>query len=94
MKAFLNNTLIAESDKTIEIENNHYFPPESIFTEYFQLSTEHTDCEWKGRASYFNLQVRDTTDADAAWFYPHPKPEAAQIKNYVAFWKDVEVKNE
>lgn len=92
MKAIWNDTVIAESEDTIEVENNQYFPPEAIKSEFFQLSDTHSVCPWKGKASYFHLKVGDEKNADAAWFYPHPKPEAAQIKNYVAFWKGVEVK--
>lgn len=91
MKAIWNNTIIAESDKTIEVENNFYFPPDAIRSEFFQLSDTHTICSWKGKASYFHLQVGDASNPDAAWFYPHPKAEAAQIKDHVAFWKGVEI---
>lgn len=91
MKAIWNDTVVAESDKTIEVENNHYFPPESINSDFFQLSDKHTVCPWKGRASYFHLQVGEARNEDAAWFYPHPKAEAARIKDHVAFWNGVEV---
>ena len=92
MKAIWNDTVIAESNETLEVEGNQYFPPEAINSEFFQLSDTHSFCPWKGKASYFHLQVGDSKNADAAWFYPHPKPGAARIKNYVAFWKGVEVK--
>jgi uncharacterized protein (DUF427 family) len=92
MKAIWNNTVVAESNQTIEVENNQYFPPDAINSEFFQLSDTHTVCPWKGRASYFHLKVGDEKNPDAAWFYPHPKPEASKIKDYVAFWKGVEVK--
>ena len=92
MKAIWNDTVIAASNNTIEVEGNQYFPPEAINSEFFQLSDTHSVCPWKGKASYFHLQVGDSKNADAAWFYPHPKSEAAQIKNYVAFWNGVEVK--
>ncbi|MDX1751949.1 MAG: DUF427 domain-containing protein [Salinimicrobium sediminis] len=92
MKAIWNNTVIAESNNTIEVEGNQYFPPEAINSEFFQLSDKHTVCSWKGRAFYFHLQVGEEKNADAAWFYPHPKAEAEKIKNYVAFWNGVEVK--
>ena len=91
MKAIWNNTVIAESQDTVEIENNQYFPPEAIKTEFFQLSDTHTVCAWKGKASYFHLKVGEEKNPDAAWFYPNPKPEASKIKNYVAFWKGVKV---
>ncbi len=92
MKAIWNNTVLAESDNTKVVENNHYFPPESIHSDYFQLSDKHTTCPWKGRASYFHIKLEDDRKEDAAWFYPHPKAEASQIKNHVAFWNGVEVK--
>ena len=91
MKAIWNNTVIAESEKTVEVESNQYFPPGSIKSEFFQLSDKHTICPWKGKASYFHLQVGEERNPDAAWFYPHPKPEASKIKNYVAFWNGVKV---
>ena len=91
MKAIWNNTVIAESGNTVEVENNHYFPPDSIYSKFFQLSDTHTTCPWKGKASYFHLQVGEKKNPDAAWFYPHPKAEASKIKNHVAFGKDVKV---
>ena len=91
MKAIWNNTVIAESSKTVEVENNHYFPPDSIKSEFFQLSDKHTLSPEKGKASYFHLQVGEERNPDAAWFYPHPKPEASKIKNHVAFWNGVKV---
>lgn len=92
MKAIWNDTIIAESNNTKEVENNHYFPPDSINSDFFQLSDKHSVCPWKGRASYFHLQVGEARNENAAWFYPHPKPEAAQIKDHVAFWNGVEIK--
>lgn len=91
MKAIWNNTVIAESDNTIVIENNHYFPPESVQQQYFQGSPTHTHCPWKGDASYYTLQVNGETNKDAAWYYPAPKDAAKEIKDYVAFWKGVVV---
>lgn len=91
MKAIWNNTIIAESNHTIEVEGNQYFPPEAIISKFFQQSKSHTFCPWKGKASYFHLQVGEEKNPDAGWFYPHPKPEAAKIKNYVAFWNGVKV---
>ena len=91
MKATWNGTVLAESDKTIVIENNHYFPPESINKEFFKDSTTHTICPWKGTASYYTLDVNGESNPDAAWFYPEPKYAAKEIENYVAFWKGVQV---
>lgn len=91
MKAIWNGKVIAESDKTINIEGNQYFPPESINNEFFAGSETHTVCPWKGKASYHNLVVNGKTNKDAAWFYPEPSALAKNIKNYVAFWKGVEV---
>lgn len=92
MKAIWNDATIAESDKTIVIEGNHYFPPDEITTEHFQPSDTHTTCPWKGEASYYNVVVNGEVNKDAAWYYPEPKPAAAEIKDYVAFWKGVKVK--
>jgi len=91
MKAIWNGTIIAESDETEVIEGNHYFPPESIKKDFFTNSEYTTACFWKGTASYYNLEVEGKTNADAAWYYPAPSDAAAKIKNYVAFWKGVEV---
>jgi uncharacterized protein (DUF427 family) len=91
MKAIWNNTTLAESDKTIVIEGNHYFPPESINKEYFQDSSTHTICPWKGTASYFDVVVDGETNKDAAWYYPDAKPAAQEIKDYLAFWHGVKV---
>ncbi|MCD8742245.1 DUF427 domain-containing protein [Mucilaginibacter roseus] len=91
MKATWNNTVIAESDDTIVIENNHYFPPASVKQEYLQSSETHTTCPWKGLASYYTLTVDGKENKDAAWYYPEPKDAAAEIKGYIAFWKGVKV---
>ncbi|WP_373494064.1 DUF427 domain-containing protein [Aquiflexum sp.] len=91
MKAIWNNTVIAESDKTIQIEGNHYFPADTIKKEFFKSSDTHSTCPWKGQASYYSLEVNDETNKDAAWYYPEPKPAAREIKDHVAFWKGVKV---
>jgi uncharacterized protein (DUF427 family) len=91
MKAIWNNTILAESDKTIVIENNHYFPPDSINKMYFRESNTHTHCPWKGEASYYSLDVNGQVNPDAAWYYPDPSYAAKAIKDYVAFWKGVEI---
>ncbi|ARN79084.1 hypothetical protein BST97_14395 [Nonlabens spongiae] len=92
MKAIYNNQVIAESDDTIVIEKNHYFPASSIKENYFSESNTHTKCPWKGIASYYHITVDGKESKDAAWYYPDPKHAAEEIKDYVAFWKGVEVK--
>ncbi|HNP20148.1 MAG TPA: DUF427 domain-containing protein [Fulvivirga sp.] len=91
MKAIWNGKVLAESNDTIVIEGNHYFPKNSINKEFFKPSDTHTVCPWKGTASYFTLNVDGKTNEDAAWYYPETSELAAQIKGYVAFWKGVEV---
>ncbi len=91
MKALWNNQILAESDDTIVIEGNHYFPRQSINEEFFKESNSHTICPWKGQASYYSLAVDGETNEDAAWYYPDPKEPAKGFKDYVAFWKGVEV---
>ncbi len=91
MKAIWNNKVIAESNKTIVVERNHYFPPESIKKEFFEESSTHTTCPWKGVASYRTVIVDGKQNRDAAWYYPAPRELAKGIKNYVAFWKGVTI---
>ena len=91
MKATWNGAVLAESDKTIVIEGNHYFPPDTINRQYFQDSSTHTTCPWKGEASYYNVLVNGQVNKDAAWYYPEPKPAADEIKGRVAFWRGVKV---
>jgi uncharacterized protein (DUF427 family) len=91
MKAVWNGATLAESDQTIVVEGNHYFPPDALNREHFLASDTHTICSWKGEASYFTVAVDGERNPDAAWFYPSPKKEAAQIKDYVAFWHGVKV---
>ncbi|MDA3860164.1 MAG: DUF427 domain-containing protein [Melioribacteraceae bacterium] len=91
MIAIWNNKIIAESNETVVVENNHYFPVNSINNKYFENSDMHSICPWKGEASYYSLIVDGKTNKDAAWFYPNPKEKAEQIKNHVAFWKGVKV---
>ncbi len=91
MKAIWKDTVLAESDDTIIIEGNHYFPKESLNKEYFKESETHTVCHWKGTASYYNVQVNGDTNADAAWYYPQASDLAKNIEGRVAFWKGVEV---
>ena len=91
MKAIWNDQIIAESDNTIVIENNHYFPPESIKSEFFKPSTTHTTCAWKGEASYYTIEVDGQENRDAAWYYPEVSELAKSIKGYVAFWRGVQI---
>ena len=91
LKAIWNNTIIAESNETVIIEGNHYFPSTAIKTEHFQPSDTHTICGWKGEASYYNVTANGEVNKDAAWYYSHPKDAAKNIENYVAFWKGVNV---
>jgi len=90
-KAIWENTILAESDATVEVEGNQYFPPQAIKSEYFKPSDKRTTCPWKGLASYYHVEVNGKRNADAAWFYPEPKSAAQQIKDHVAFWKGVRV---
>ncbi|HAD06331.1 MAG TPA: hypothetical protein DCE76_04145 [Anaerolineaceae bacterium] len=90
-RAIWNETVLAESDQTILIEGNHYFPPSAVRWEYFEKSDTHTICPWKGEASYYTIVVNGQSNPDAAWYYPNPKEAARQIKDYVAFWRGVRV---
>lgn len=91
MKAIWNNQIIAESNDTIVVEGNHYFPHDSIKAEFFAPSQTHTVCGWKGTASYYDVVVDQKINSDAAWFYPETKEDAKNIENYVAFWNGVQV---
>ena len=91
MKASWNNAIIADSDETVVVEGNHYFPSDSVNPEYLQPSDTHTNCHWKGDASYYNLVVNGETNKDAAWYYPEPKEAAAEIKDRIAFWRGVTI---
>lgn len=91
MKATWNGAVLAESDDTVVVEGNHYFPVESLNRELFTDSDTHTTCPWKGTASYFSVAVDGKVNADAAWYYPEPSAAAAQIKDRVAFWRGVVV---
>lgn len=90
-KALWNGAILAESNRTVVVEGNQYFPPDSLRAEYFRSSETHTVCPWKGTASYHDLEVNGERNADAAWYYPDPKPAASQIKDHVAFWKGVQI---
>jgi uncharacterized protein (DUF427 family) len=91
MKAVWNNVVVAESDQTVVVEGNHYFPPEAVKREYLRESGTHTTCPWKGVASYYSVEVNGLTNKDAAWYYPTPKEAAKQITGYIAFWRGVRV---
>jgi uncharacterized protein (DUF427 family) len=91
MKATWHGTVLAESDDTVVVEGNHYFPPGSIRREYFRESETHTVCPWKGTASYYDVVVGDEVNSDAAWYYPHAKDAAREIEGRVAFWRGVKV---
>ena len=91
MKATWNGATLAESDDTVVVEGNHYFPADSMVREHFSASDTHSHCPWKGDASYFHVTVNGATNKDAASFYPDPKEAAAHIKGRVAFWKGVTV---
>ncbi|MBK0379737.1 DUF427 domain-containing protein [Mucilaginibacter segetis] len=91
MKAIWNNRIIAESNDTIVVEHNHYFPKQSVKAEFLKPSATHTTCPWKGLASYYSLNVDGKQNPDAAWYYPAPKPAAENITNYIAFWKGVQI---
>lgn len=91
MKAIWNDKILAESDETVVVEGNQYFPADSIKSEYFQPSETHTVCPWKGTASYYDVVVEGETNPDAAWYYPETKDAAKEIEGYVAFWKGVQI---
>jgi len=90
-KAVWNGTVLAESDDTIVVEGNHYFPREALNDEYFAPSDLVSRCPWKGTAGYFDVQVDGEVNPGAAWFYADPKPGATEIKDRVAFWRGVEI---
>ena len=90
-RASWNDCIIAESDNCEVVENNRYFPPAAVRRDCLRDSDTHTVCGWKGTASYYDVVVDGKVNKDAAWYYPDPKPAAANIKGYVAFWKGVKV---
>ncbi|HGY54454.1 MAG TPA: DUF427 domain-containing protein [Caldithrix abyssi] len=91
MKAIWKGKIIAESDHTVNIENNHYFPPETVNTAYLRESSLHTVCPWKGTASYYDVIVDGKVNKNAAWYYSEPSKAAQPIKGYIAFWHGVKV---
>ena len=90
-RAIWKGAVLADSRSTIVVEGNHYFPPESVDTAYLRPSDSHTVCSWKGTASYHDVSVGADVNPDAAWHYPSPKPAAANIAGYIAFWKGVQI---
>jgi uncharacterized protein (DUF427 family) len=91
IKATWNGAILAESDRTIRVEGNHYFPPDDVRWEHLTDSATHTRCPWKGIASYYTVEVDGKTNRDAAWSYPQPTAAAAEIADHVAFWHGVRV---
>ena len=91
MKAIWNGTVVAESDDTVVLEGNHYFPASALKQEYVLSSNHRTSCPWKGQARYYTLLVNGDANPDSVWYYPEPSEAAAEIKDRVAFWKGVQV---
>ncbi len=91
MKAVWKDKVIAQSDDTVVVEGNHYFPDSALNREFIAFSNHKTSCTWKGQASYYSLMVDGDINPDAAWYYPDPKPEAEAVRGRVAFWKGVKV---
>lgn len=91
MKAIWKDTILAQSDNTVVIEGNHYFPPDSVNKDLLTPSSTTTSCPWKGEAAYYDIHVGDAVNPDAAWTYKNPSEAAAKIKNHIAFWNGVEV---
>ncbi|MCW5890815.1 MAG: DUF427 domain-containing protein [bacterium] len=90
-RAIWKDTVLAESDRCELVEGNHYFPPDAVRRDLLRPSATHTTCGWKGEASYYDVVVAGETNPDAAWYYPAPKAAAANIRDYVAFWRGVRV---
>ncbi|MBE0411290.1 MAG: DUF427 domain-containing protein [Anaerolineales bacterium] len=91
VKAVWNGNVIAQSEQTIVVEGNYYFPPEAVESNFLVESETTSTCPWKGLASYYDIKVGDQVNRDAAWYYPQPKKAAEKIKNYVAFWRGVQI---
>jgi uncharacterized protein (DUF427 family) len=90
-RALWGGKVIAESDATVVVEGNQYFPPAAVKKEFLEPSSHTSVCPWKGTAHYFHVQVDGMRNENAAWYYPAPKPEAAEIKDRIAFWKGIRV---
>lgn len=91
MRATWNGAVIADSNDTVVVEGNHYFPREAVDPAVLRESSTHTTCPWKGEASYYSIEVDGKVNRDAAWYYPTPKPAAAQIAGRIAFWRGVTI---
>ena len=91
IQAVWNGAVLAQSDRTVVVEGNHYFPPQDVETEYLSPSSDHSVCPWKGTASYYDVVVEGGRNPGAAWYYPEPKEAAAEIKDHIAFWRGVKV---
>ena len=94
MRAVWNGEVIAESDSTVGVEGNQYFPSDSVRKDYLEPSSTTTVCSWKGTAHYYNVVVGGNENADAAWYYPNPKDAAAKIKDHIAFWHGINVEED
>ena len=94
MKAEWNGEIIAQSDSTVVVEGNQYFPPEAVRSEFLKRSSTTTFCPWKGTANYYHVVVEGKENRDAAWYYPNPKEAAAEIKDHVAFWRGIRVQED
>ena len=92
-KAKWNGAVLAESEETVVVEGNHYFPPNSVDDQFLAESQTTTRCPWKGIASYYDVVVDGEKNADAAWYYPNPSQAAAEIKDHIAFWRGVQVES-
>jgi uncharacterized protein (DUF427 family) len=94
MRAIWNGSVIAESDDTVVVEGNHYFPPDAVRSNLLRPSDTHTICPWKGTASYYSIEVDGEVNRDAAWYYPDTLPAADSIRGRIAFWKGVTVERD
>ena len=92
MQALFNGVVLAESEDTVVVGGNHYFPQDSLNREFLSPSTTHSLCPWKGVASYYTVVVDGVASRDSAWYYPKPSPLARKVKGRVAFWRGVEVR--
>lgn len=93
MKAIWNNVVVAESDDTVIVEGNHYFPASALKPEYVLSSNLVTHCSWKGEARYYTLFIDGNANPDAVWYFANPKEAASEIKGRVAFWKGVKIED-
>jgi len=93
MKAMWNGEVLAQSNDTVVVDGNHYFPPASLNRQFFSDSSTTTNCPWKGTASYYNIEVNGKVNKDAAWVYATPKSAASNITGHIAFWKGVDVQS-